>query len=369
MEVTYCQSGGDELRETLVSTAARESVDGICLLATPDEALEADAFESTLHELSVPVFGGIFPGVIHDGRNTETGALVVGLSVEPRITTVEDLSDPDTAFRDALDPTLPADGYDTGFVFLDGHSTRIEAFIESLFRTYSVDLSVIGGGAGTLDDERQPCLITNDGLLGDAAIIAAVRSSTSVGVNHGWTEIDGPFRVTESEGSTLKSLEGSPAFEQYKTIVENHTDRAVTPETFFEVSKSYPFGITRMSGEQLVRDPYAVGDDGELACFGPVPEGEFMSVLTGDTDSLVSAAKTAYNEATSEPLDADALLFFDCISRVLYLESNFDQELAAVSDDERPVVGALTLGEIANDGTGHLDYYNKTAVVGAIEDV
>jgi len=369
MEVTYCQSAGEELRETLGSMEKAESVDGICLLATADEALESDAFEASLHELSVPVFGGIFPEIIHDGTNTDDGALVVGLSVEPVVTTVDELSDPATEFRDALDPTLPADGYETAFVFVDGHSTRIEAFIEALFRTYSVELSVIGGGTGTLDDRRRPSLITNDGLVGDAAIIAAVRSPTSVGVTHGWTEIDGPVRVTESEGSTLISLDGSPAFERYKQIVERHTDRAVTPETFFEIAKSYPFGITRMSGEQLVRDPYAVGDDGSLACFGPVPEGEFMSVLTGDTDSLVEAAEAAYNEATSDPLDADGLLFFDCISRVLYLESSFDRELAAVSDDERPVVGALTLGEIANDGTGHLDYYNKTAVVGAIEDV
>jgi len=37
--------------------------------------------------------------------------------------------------------------------------------------------------------------------------------------------------------------------------------------------------------------------------------------------------------------------------------------------DDTPMVGALTIGEIANDGYGHLDYYNKTAVVGAVEKI
>jgi hypothetical protein len=54
---------------------------------------------------------------------------------------------------------------------------------------------------------------------------------------------------------------------------------------------------------------------------------------------------------------------------VLYLEDKFERELSAVKTDDTPMIGALTIGEIANDGYGHLDYYNKTAVVGAAEEV
>ena len=368
MTVTSTAVPGDNLQETLVSTASTEGVEGICLLAAPDEALLTDGFESTLQSLSVPVFGGIFPEIIHHGTNTDSGALVVGLSVAPHLTTVEGLSDPETAFRDTLDPTLPAAGYQTAFVFIDAYSEQIEQFIEALFRTYSVELNVIGGGAGTLSDERHPCLFTNDGLISDAAVIAAVPAPTTIGVNHGYTKIAGPFRVTDAEGSTLHSLDASPAFELYQDVIERHAGRTVTPENFFGVAKSYPFGISRLDGEQLVRDPFAV-DDGSMSCFGTVPEGEFLSVLTGDADSLVAAAHTAADHATSGRVDPELLLFFDCISQVLYLEDDFDRELAAVTDHEKPVVGALTIGEIANDGAGHLDYFNKTAVVGAIQDV
>lgn len=368
MEVTYCSALADELSEVLVSTAAMESAEGILLLSTPDEALLTESFESTLQELPVPVFGGIFPEIIHEGSNTDSGALVVGLSTEPVVTTISGLSDPDTAFRESMDPTLPADGYETAFVFVDAYSTCVEQFIEAIFRTYSVEMNVIGGGAGTLSDDRQLCLFTNEGVVRDAAVIAAVRAPTTIGVNHGWNKIAGPFRVTAAEGSTLHTLDGRPAFELYQDVIERHADRTVTPENFFEAAKSYPFGITRMGGEQLVRDPFAV-DDGSMPCFGAIPEGEFLSVLTGDAESLITAARNASDHATSGPLEPQSLLFFDCISRVLYLESDFDRELAAVTDHGLPVVGALTIGEIANDGSGHLDYYNKTAVVGGIRDV
>jgi hypothetical protein len=43
----------------------------------------------------------------------------------------------------------------------------------------------------------------------------------------------------------------------------------------------------------------------------------------------------------------------------------FGDELVAI-DDGLPMVGALTLGEIANSGRDFLEFYNKTAVVGLI---
>ncbi|EQD46615.1 hypothetical protein B1A_14553 [mine drainage metagenome] len=53
----------------------------------------------------------------------------------------------------------------------------------------------------------------------------------------------------------------------------------------------------------------------------------------------------------------------DCISRALFLEQDFRQELAVIHSPA-PMLGALTIGEIANSGQDYLEFYNKTAVVG-----
>jgi hypothetical protein len=50
------------------------------------------------------------------------------------------------------------------------------------------------------------------------------------------------------------------------------------------------------------------------------------------------------------------------------MDSSFDTELSAMGDDEQPAFGALTIGEIANDGHGHLEYYNKTAVIAQLHE-
>ncbi|MFO7833069.1 MAG: FIST C-terminal domain-containing protein [Halohasta sp.] len=368
MEVTYCPDPSEGLETALRSTAGSASVEGILLLSTPDPAVRSAAVESALAAVEVPVFGGVFPELVYGGTRKATGALVVGLPSEPAVTTVSSLDDDGTSFGEALDASLPAAGYETAFVFVDAHASGIESFVDSLFRTYSVELNFLGGGAGTLESDGEPCLFTDEGIVGDAAVVAAIPEAMGIGVNHGWQQVAGPFRVTDASGSTLHALDGEPALSVYGEVVADAAGTALNRENFFEIAKSYPFGRTRMDGEAIVRDPFSVDDSGAIDCFGELPEGEFLTVLEGDPDSLVAAARTAAADARAGVDSPAGIVCFDCISRVLYLESAFDRELAALTTDELPAVGALTIGEIANDGTGHLDYYNKTAVVGAIEE-
>ena len=363
MEWAYSTAAGADLREPLVELADSTGVEGLLLLATPEIEVAGEAFETTLASLSVPVFGGVFPEIIHQGTAKEEGLLAVGLPTAPEITTLTGASDPDREFAADLDAELPARGYETAFVFVDAYAEAVPAVIESLFRTYGVGLNFIGGGAGRLDEEDQPSVFTSEGVIEDSAVVAAVEQPMAIGVRHGWETIAGPFRVTGADGPTVTELDGSPAFSVYRDVIEEETGATVTRENFFEVAQSHPFGITRLDAEQIVRDPFAVDGDA-LSCFGSVPEGEFVNILAGDADSLIEAAEAAHDTAVSDAA-ADGLYAFDCISRRLYLDDEFDRELAAL-DGERPVVGALTIGEIANDGSGHLDYYNKTAVIGAV---
>jgi hypothetical protein len=368
VNIRYHPETGTELVPTLESVAAETAVAGLLVLSTPDETLTAPSFDTALADLEVPVIGGVFPEVVHRGDSTEQGAVVVGLSARPTVTVVPGLSDPAASYGDHLDPDSGERADETGFVFVDAHATELESFIDGLFRSWGVKRNVIGGGAGTLAEGSQPCLFTRDGVVSDSAVVATVDLSSSIGVRHGWQYVDGPFRVTDSEGPRLRTLDDRPAYDVYRQVVEANGETELTADSFFEVAKSFPFGISQLNAEKIVRDPFKVHDDGSLTCFGDVPEGEFISVLHGEPESLVDAARGARDDATDGQSDTDALVLFDCISRALYLQSAFDDELAAVAETSEPVIGALTVGEVANDREGHLDYFNKTAVVGALTD-
>jgi len=353
------------LVETVSTLSGDPAVEGLLILVSVDNGAHPAGIETALEAASVPVFGGLFPGVLHQGTRIEGGAVVVGLSVKPTVTTVPRLSDPDERYDRYLE-TAPRD-HATAFVFVDGFAERIDDFVDRLFDSYGDGWTFLGGGAGSLSSAGEPCLFTNDGLIADGAVLATLPIEGSIGVNHGWETVDGPFRVTAADGTTVAELDGEPAVTVYRRIVEADSGESVTPPDFFEQAQSYPLGISRFGGERIVRDAFSVTDEGGLTCFGDVPEGEFVHILRGEPQSVVDAARDAYDSAIRTG-PADGTVFcFDCISRVRYLGARFEQELAAIGGPETPSVGALTIGEIANGGDGYLEHYNKTAVIGVLD--
>ena len=92
--------------------------------------------------------------------------------------------------------------------------------------------------------------------------------------------------------------------------------------------------------------------------------------MKGDKKTLTDASREAFDIATNS-LGGDTsnkeIFFVDCISRVLFLEKDFKEELQSVNPNNLSLVGALTLGEIANSGNDYLEFYNKTAVVGLMD--
>lgn len=390
MRCEYTEAGEETVAEIAASVAAESHVEALFVLVGESAAFTPTANTTASNpatwDVDVPFFGGVFPEVIHAGVKTGNGVVVVGLPVLPDVQTVTGLDD-NVGIVDQLDPTVLERDHETAFVLVDSYASRVGEFVNRLFDTYGVEITFVGGGTGRLDETATPSLFTDEGLLDAGAIVTSTPLSGSLGVRHGWEEVAGPLRVTDSDGRTVQTLDGEPAFDQYSKTIADHTGSQVDPDNFFDSAKAYPFGISRVGGEVIVRDPYQVHEDGSIDCFGAVPEGEFVHILHGNADKLVSAAHAARGETVDDDEDSNSgrdavqtededetvekeahLFFFDCISRVLYLEDEFSRELAVIGSEEEPMVGALTIGEIANDGRGHLEYYNKTAVVASLTE-
>lgn len=371
MRILLDRTGACEaLAQLLAIGDADPAVGGMLVLACDDNGLTPQAVDPALRSTRKPVFGGIFPQIIHDEERLTTGTLVVGLPAVPRLALIEHASDSSVDLEQRLAGAFAQAALGDGqsmFVFVDGFATRIGALIDALFNTFGLDINYVGGGCGSLSLVPKPCVFSNQGLVQDAAVIAWLDLPSGVGVAHGWQPISDAFKVTASQGNTIQTLNWRPAFEVYREVVEAHGARAFDDSNFFSIAKAYPFGIAKLGSEMVVRDPLMRQGDA-LVCVGEVPAGAFVRILNGSPAGLLEAARRARDMAADAmgQRPAQAEVFIDCISRVLFLEDRFALELSAVRDPRLPMFGALTLGEIANSGKDYLDFYNKTAVVGLI---
>lgn len=350
---------------------AEPEIESLIILSCDANGFEAASIEPILKKVPVPVCGGIFPAVISGKEKLERGSIVIALKCKATIATIPNISSKNSDHVDLIDQQFQEDDQgQTMFVFIDGLAERIDSFISSLFTVFGLAPNYIGGGAGSLTMQQKPCLLTNQGLVQDAAILALFDLDSGIGVSHGWTKVRGPFRVTESRGNAVISINWEPAFEVYQKIVGEHSGTAINEDNFFEIARAFPFGIAKLDNETVVRDPIALDAKKSVVCCGGMPEGAVCDILTGDQNSLIEAAGNARQMGESD-FSGKAVenfrFFVDCISRVLFLNNRFEEELAAVATSDTPLVGVCSIGEIANCGKDFLEFYNKTAVVAILE--
>jgi hypothetical protein len=284
---------------------------------------------------------------------------------------IPNLSDRGEDYVKIIDSKIPELGKTkTMFVFVDSMSKRITTFLECLFEIFGNECNYIGGGAGTLSFEPFSCLITNQGLIQDSAVLALLNAESSIGIRHGWRTIGGPYKITDSDGNMLITLNWKPAFKVYREVIKIHSGKNISATNFLEIAQVYPLGIKKMPTEKIVREPLEIEKDGILICNGEVPKDSFIDILHGNTASLIEAAKNAAVLSNEEfPINTKKKLsiFFDGISRLQFLQENFQKEIDAVYNDKIPLIGALSIGEIANSGKDYLEFYNKTSVVGILD--
>ncbi len=349
-----------------------QSQDVVLVLVGEAASVSVDALVAQLRETPWTFVGVRLPAVIANEQQSATGMVIKTLPtlhapyVIPHLNEAIALPDFET------DLQLTEDQQPTALVWIDGLSSQISTFLAELYNHLGNAVRYLGGGAGSLSLQQQPCLFTREGCFQDAAVILFTPWASRLGVQHGWQRLQGPLPATRTHHNTLIELNWRNAFEVYRETVEPDSQQRMTPDNFFAIAKGYPFGICKEGQEDVVRDPIMVNADGHLVCVGEVPENALLYILRGDQDSLVASARQAAAMACrGEVAQFQDCLVVDCISRALFLGDGFGDELAALRSElerhDRAIVveGCLTLGEISSYGDGFLEFFNKTIVVGA----
>lgn len=361
-----------QLAQALRRVDALSDVGSLLLFSCDENNYPVDQVNVLLAQLTKPIMGGVFPQVLHGDRAYNTGFVLVALKERLTVRVVDQLSSDDADYEALVEQAFEGvESAPTMFVFVDGLAKRVASLVDGLYVNFGTQPKYIGGGAGSLSFVQKPCLYSNQGLLMDAAVIGMSAAQTALGVGHGWKSIVPDWQVTKVDRNVVQEINYKPAFEVYQQAVNQHSRTPITRENFFDIAQSFPFGINKLAGEKIVRDPIAVTPEGYIVCVGELSQGDYVDLLTAQPQDLFEAARQtaemAQQQGSGQP--HRMTLFIDCISRALFLKDAFNQEVAivrSVTGEQTPLVGALVLGEIANSGAGYLEFYNKTSVVGLL---
>lgn len=345
-----------------------EGPGAILLMVAEMTAFDYEEIRPLFKETGVPVMGGVFPGIIYGDSWYSEG--IIGCGIQRPVTTnvVKNLE----TFKGLPESDAAAGTYRTYLLIVDGMARKISSFLNKLFETCSGRASFIGGGAGSLGLERKPVLFTEEELFAGGALLIGIHGPIGVGVSHGWKPIYGPLVANRTVDNVMVELNWQPAFSAYRQILEEKAGISIDSDNFFEVSKCYPFGMVKIDKSIVIRDPIRQGGEGDIVLVGEIPENSVVMILKGEPEMLVNAAGKAASKALARFREQTGsagqnALVIDCISRVLCLGEEIARELRSIRANippEMQTFGFLSLGEIASYGDIHLEFFNKTTVVG-----
>jgi len=355
-----------------INIAQNSGAKSLLLLTCSQNFYPEQPLNFILKNCPIPIFGGIYPMITHQETLIEQGALIIGFKENYDVSVFADLQNfkNEDTLEALINNTLEAkqnfSGQDNFLMFYDALINNVEDFIDCLFECLDHGITIAGGGAGNIDFIQRPCLFTNSGLLANAVLLVSLPRKLTTSVAHGWTKIEGPFLVSEAQGKTVQSLNYRPAFEVYSEIIESTSDHKFQADNFFDIAKNFPLGIEDINNNLIVRD-LILTTNNHLQLIGSIPVNSMVYILGGDTNKLISSSEKAAINLFSTPTKSTTQIsmVFDCISRVVFMEDEFDKELQIINKycPSSSLFGVLSIGEIANSESSAIRLLNKSTVI------
>ena len=261
-------------------------------------------------------------------------------------------------------------------MFPDGTTGNGAAIVRGAQEALGEHFPIMGGSAG--DDfkfEKTYQYFQNE-VLHDVVVGLGFsgKFSWGVGVRHGWEPIGLPMKVTKSEGTVIKELDGKPALKIYEDYFGRKAEELIE-KPIARMAYTYPLGMSvEGSPELLIRDVVIANTKGEITCAAEIPQESEIRLMLGDPEKAMQSAKEAAQEALSQLKGSSPklILVFNCMARSKLLGRRAPEEIAAVQEilgKEVPLLGFYTYGEQAPLG-GNIDpdvcrsvFHNQTIVL------
>ncbi len=169
----------------------------------------------------------------------------------------------------------------------------------------------------------------------------------------GWNTLGHSFRVTKAKGNCMMEVDGETAYEIYNRYLQIPKD-----EHFMEGAFEFPVLLTNESGEEILRQPNALTEEGGLMLAGSVHAGMEMHLTYGNPSAIIEEVNRRCEEIRQ--FEPEAILLYSCAVRKIFWEDYVDIELEPFGQLAE-TAGFFTGGEIIRDmNTGKIFEHNIT---------
>ncbi len=175
----------------------------------------------------------------------------------------------------------------------------------------------------------------------------------------GWKSIGRTFRVTRSEGSLLKELDGIPAYDIYKRYLNIQND-----ENFFINALDFPI-MYEHNNTTIVRASASSNDDGSINMSANIDEGSIVRLSYGEPQTIVDSIRE--KGETIKEFQPDVMHIFSCAARkafwATYAPTYELRPLKSICNSS----GFFSHGEFLRE-KGLLNQHNLTLVIASIRE-
>jgi len=347
----------------------------ICFIS---KSLDRIAISELLDAKNIAIFGCTTNGEFTDGEPEKNSAAILLLDIKKDYFQILFEEYPNRNYREIAKNmaqkaknkfSKPAFLLGTSNIAVDG-----EEILHGLEDVIGMDVNAFGGAAGDDYSFSGTFVFTNGQDSGNAMVCIAL-DETKIEIKGiatcGWKAVGTVKTVTKSEGNHVYTVDNVPVLDitaKYGGI------QNVSPENnnlLVEIAAIFPLQLQREKGDPIMRPGLQVDwTDHSFYTSGSVPQGSKVRFsLPPDFDVIEKVVKGVENLKNTEMPEADALIVFSCLGRIISLGPLMSQELEGIKNVWNvPMAGMFSNAELGRATGGNLEMHNLTTCCVALKE-
>ncbi len=339
---------------------------------------DSEAITALLRSHNIQVFGSTTSGEFIDGDIEKGSIVIMLLDMNPAHFKLEFLETGEqTTFENAKQLGLKGTSMfsNAAYIIVSGWLTEDgENIIEGIKQGYGKDVTIFGGMAGD-DLKLEGPLVFTDAHSSDKGLLTLIINQDEIEVygiaTCGWKPIGTTKTITKSEGNIVYTIDDKPALDTILKYLGEEYNFDSGKEIVTQLGAYYPLQLEREGVAPVMRTAmFANKEDRSIICAGHVPQGSKIKFSLPPDFDVIEKVVEECQELKAEKLhNADALIMFSCISRLLSFDILIEEEINQVKEVwDAPLVGFFTYGEFGKSKTGKHEFHNNTCCIVALKE-